>query len=170
MQIRFHKKIIIDLNLLMPFLNIHQYLYRLHIAGFALALLPILLLTFFHMVSWEQLRFQAQWAWMAFIMLSLAIVFLSEKRYRKKIRETRTLTVLMEKLNRYYKLTIVRMASFCLAMLTLTIGYLLTADNRLTIAFFVMLLNMAWHWPGMKRLERDLTLTATERQAIEDWI
>ncbi|MBX2967077.1 MAG: hypothetical protein KF845_13105 [Cyclobacteriaceae bacterium] len=156
----------------MNYLSVAQYFYKLYARLFVLVLIPAGVFIFLYQalqavwlplpeldIEPEIVVYAAGFIAGAVWLTAFLIMHIRLKRIRKIVS-------LGERLSRYAKLTTVRSVLFSAGMLVLALGYYLTQQQWLTVAFMISLLLPAIFWPAPARVCYDLRLKGDERMMI----
>lgn len=146
-----------------------QYLYTLYAILFAFVLEPLTFITLLHYLKPEPPLIGNVFMKWFFATIAIALVILIEYVYRTRLKNYHTIVSLLEKLSKYFRLTIVRFAGLSFSLNLLAVGYLLLQDSRLTYLFVLILLYAALHWPASSVICKDLKLSRNECEAFQNW-
>ena len=152
----------------MQWITIGQYFYKLYSVVLLILLVPIAAFIFLY---WQPIGNDAQQALVlenAFPPLVIALIswLLMFFFYNKKIKSIRNDQGLRLKLEKYFRLTIVRYILGVLGTLALAYGFYVTGDNRFTGIFVAGLVMLGLLWPTSSKVCRDLKLRGDEREMV----
>jgi hypothetical protein len=150
----------------MNFLTIGQYFNKLQSALLFILIVPLLIFTtlylFAHGMAEDQLSEY-------YIVISAAVVldwFMAVVIFNKKIKSARNQQGLGAKLDKYFKLTIVRYSVLSSASLLLAVGLYLSGSDVFMAMYMVGLLIAGILWPTSRRVSDDLKLRGDEREMV----
>lgn len=86
--------------------------------------------------------------------------------FNKKIKSIRNGQGLREKLEKYFRITIVRYTLFGFCSLLLAIGFLLTGNDLFAVIFILQLVLAGLIWPFSSKVSNDLKLRGAEREMV----
>lgn len=155
----------------MIFLSIREYFYKLNTIGFILLLLPTAGFIFLYYYTIDHAPMMGDEASMQLIMsilfgvclLDLTIVHWLERARIKKLNAN---IELVNKMDGYFTLSIVRMAMYCLCCLLMGAGFYLTGSTWFSFAFVFLIVAYILQWPSARRFCRQLRLRKDERDMV----
>jgi hypothetical protein len=86
--------------------------------------------------------------------------------FNKKIKSVRNGQGLRDKLEKYFRLTIVRYIIFSLCSLAFAIAFYVTGNDLFTMFFITQLAFCGLLWPFSAKVSRDLKLRGDEREMV----
>jgi hypothetical protein len=151
----------------MNFYTIAQYFYKLYIAVLVIVLLPI----FAFVVTYTFLPPLTQMHSSLYLLLLVTVIVVTDwfivlVFLFKKIKSIRHHQGLRLKLEKYFRLTIVRYSFIAAGCFILALGLVLTKDDLFIALFAGNLLLAAWCWPTAARVCKDLALRGDEREMV----
>lgn len=157
----------------MKYSSVPEYFYKLYARLYALVLVPLLTFVMLYwkiksgdmMVAWQDTTFNYALllAFMSVVLIEWIFSFFIFKRSLKRIL---TLGSLGERLDHYYRFTIIRFSFLISGLVLLAIGFFLTQDQYFTILFVASMIGMAFFWPTSAKVCDDLNLKGEERRLI----
>ncbi len=152
----------------MDFFTISQYFNKLFSVLFIILLLPIAAFigVYFYLTvnsSVANHTVQVHFSLLSIVVVLWALIFLW---FNKKIESVRSDQGLRKKLEKYFRLTIVRYILAGSACLVLAYGFYLTGDDMYTWVFAGSLLILGILWPTSQKVSRDLKLRGDEREMV----
>jgi hypothetical protein len=152
----------------MTWITIGQYFYRMYIAVLLILLIPI----FSFIVNYVFFAFTIHsyslpwYTPVNLASLTATFVLLQFLIFAKKIKSIRKDQGLRLKLEKYFRLTIVRYSLIVLPCLLLVYGFYLTKDDRLTGVFAITMILSGGLWPRPAKVCSDLKLRGDEREMV----
>lgn len=157
----------------MKYNSVPEYFYKLYSRLYALVLIP---LVSFGMLYWQMktgtiepfsqdIRLN-QLMLLAIITLVLVESIASFFIFRSNVKSILTLGSLGERLDRYYRFTLVRFVLMDSGLILLAVGFYLTRDQYFTILFVASMAGLAFLWPTSAKVCDDLNLKGDERKLI----
>src|SRR5687768_12550859 len=156
------------ITLIMEFITINQYFYKLYNAVLVILLLPILAFLTIYFQTFTLAADQPQSLSLILQILS-AVLFLWVVMLLisfKKIKTIRNGQGLRVKLEKYFYLTIVRYIFISIGSLLLAYGFMLTHEDLFTGFFVVNLVFAALLWPAPAKVCKQLKLRGDEREMV----
>ena len=152
----------------MKWITIGQYFYRLYIVVLLILLAPIFS---FILVYTFSAATQTENSSYALTTLNLAVIFVAVLLiqfviFDKKIKSIRKDQGLRVKLEKYFRLTIVRYSLMTVMCLLLSYGFYITKDDRITGLFALDLILLGALWPRSAKVCSDLKLKGDEREMV----
>jgi hypothetical protein len=157
----------------MKYNSVPEYFYKFHNRLYALVLIPLLT---FVVLYWKMKTGDIEGGsqnidfnrllLLVFIILVLTEWLVSFFLFRRSLKPILTLDSLGERLDKYYRLTIVRFTLVVSGLLLLATGFYLTHDQYFTILFVTSILGLAFFWPTSAKVCDDLRLKGDERKLI----
>jgi len=86
--------------------------------------------------------------------------------FRRNLKSILTIGSLGERLDGYYKFTILRFSFMVSGLVLLAVGFFLTEDKYFTILFVTSLIGVTFFWPTSAKVCGDLNLKGEERRLI----
>jgi hypothetical protein len=86
--------------------------------------------------------------------------------FAKKIKTVRNDQGLRLKLEKYFRLTIVRYSLIAISAFILAVGFYQTRNDLFTLIFLVHILMAAMLWPRPAKVTKDLRLRGDEREMV----
>lgn len=152
----------------MTWISIGEYFYRLYTVVLLILLAPIFSFVFLYVNTRTTLVDPPPW-WItpsnsgAFIIVVLMLQFLI---FNKKIKSIRKDQGLRLKLEKYFRLTIVRYTVIAVLCLALACEFYITNDNLATGFFAFNLVLAGILWPRSAKVCTDLKLRRDEREMV----
>lgn len=155
----------------MEFLSIKEYFYKLNTIGFILLLLPIGLFIFlyFHLISHPPIiTDKSHVLTIAGFMLAAFLIALTIVHwvFTAKIRRLKRSLELANKMDGFFRVTLIRMAVYSCCSLVMAAGFFLTGNAGFTAMFILLLLLTSFQWPSPASFCRHLGLGHIERDMI----
>jgi hypothetical protein len=152
----------------MQFDSIPQYFYKVYNTVLFIMLVPLLTFIAFYLLPMKRPiefdEYPEQFITYASIVLTLwMIMFIF---FNKKIKTLRNDQGLRRKLEKYFRLTIVRYSLIALSAFVLAAGFFLTRNDWFTLGFLFHLLMAGLLWPRSAKVTRDLKLRGDEREMV----
>jgi uncharacterized membrane protein YwzB len=157
----------------MKYNSVPEYFYKLYGRLYALILLPLLC---FGLLYWEMKTgrmdvFSQDIRLNQMLLLTMIIVLLVEWiasffLFRSKLKSILTLGSLGERLDRYYRFTLIRFSMMVSGLILLAVGFFLTRDQYFTILFVASMVGLGFLWPTSAKVCDDLNLKGDERKLI----
>lgn len=150
----------------MNFISISQYFNKLQSALFLLLLGPLFIFIILHLYV-NETPLSPRIEYFIVICLAVALGWLTAIiRFNKKIKSVRNAQGLGAKLDKYFRITIVRFAFLSLASLLTALGFYLSGSDVFTGLYLVGLILSALVWPTSAKVSRDLRLRGDEREMV----
>jgi lysylphosphatidylglycerol synthetase-like protein (DUF2156 family) len=151
----------------MKFISIGQYFYKLYSAVLCIVLLPVLMFIIAYVFSAPVTPSQHS----LLLLLSLSVVVVSDWLivlffFNKKIKSIRHHQGLRLKLEKYFRLTIVRYMVIATGCIVLAAGFFITGDDLFTGLFVISLILIGLVWPAPAKVSNDLGLKGDEREMV----
>jgi hypothetical protein len=153
----------------MDFITIKEYFYKFHSRLMLILLLPIVLfivLYLQHSSSETSGSYQSSHLTTTVIAVVVTIWCMYLVLHIKRIKSARNGKGLRQKLEKYFRITIVRYIVIALASLILAIAFFITGNDFYTYTFIINLLIGAVFWPRAKKVSADLRLRGDERVMV----
>lgn len=150
----------------MNFITIGQYFNKLQSVLFILLIVPILA---FSLIYYFGSAVPAEPRTEFFIVIVSAVVMdwaMGMIIFAKKIKSVRNEQGLGVKLDKYFKITIVRFSILSSASLMLALGLYLTGSDVFTWLYIAGLLLSGFLWPTGRKVAEDLHLKGDEREMV----
>lgn len=157
----------------MKYNSVPEYFYKLYNRLYALVLIPLLL---FVVLYWKMktgdINVLSQdtgfnYLIVLFVMSIVLVDWIASFFiFRRNLKTILTLGSLGERLDRYYKFTILRFLFMISGMVLLVAGFYVTGDQYFTILFIASITGLAFFWPTSAKVCDDLTLKGDERKLI----
>lgn len=149
----------------MKFITIGQYFYALYSALLLILLLPIFAFILSYLF-FEKASASSPALLFAFAGLAACDCLISFILFNKKIKSIRNHQGLRLKLEKYFRITIVRYILIMTGCLLLAYGFYLSGTDYFTVMFAgnLALLGVVWPTPG--KVCRDLKLRGDEREMV----
>jgi uncharacterized membrane protein YoaK (UPF0700 family) len=129
-------------------------------------MIPIIFFIVLHLLPSHQVQISQQhsptWVISITITLWMLLIFF----YVKKIKSARKGQGLREKLEKYFRLTIVRYSLIVVASLMLAGGFYQTRSDIYTLGFVSYLILAGVIWPTASKVSRELKLRGDEREMV----
>jgi hypothetical protein len=152
----------------MEFTSITEYFYKISSRLLVVLLVPILFFIYVYLqpvlVPTDLQQTPDRFAVVAGGMLLVWIA--SFIFFNKKIKSIRNGQGLREKLEKYFRLTIVRYTFFSFCSLLLAIGFFLTRNDVFAVVFILQLAVAGVVWPFSSKVSNDLKLRGAEREMV----
>jgi len=152
----------------MDFISIREYFYKFYSALLLILLVPIVaFISLYLQPSRSQSDFER--APDTFVFFSATIIFLWTMMFilfNKKIKSLRNRQGLRSKLEKYFKLTIVRYIILSAAGMMLAVAFYFLRNDFFTICFVMHLVITILLWPTSPKVCRDLRLRGDEREMV----
>lgn len=149
----------------MTFITIGQYFNKLQSAILALVIIPLLVfaaLYFYLSGTYADPRSE----YLILIPVALLDWVMALVIFNKKIKSVRNAQGLGTKLDKYFKITIVRFSILSSASLVLALGLYLTGNDVFTLMYFAGMVLTGVLWPTSRKVSDDLQLRGDERQMV----
>lgn len=157
----------------MKYNSVPEYFYKFHARLYALVLIPLLtfVVLYAKIKSGDSIRILQDITpyyvlLPVFIVMMLAAWVASFILFRSNIKSILTLGSLGERLDHYFRFTIVRFLLLVTGLMLPVIGFVLTEDYFFTILFVANLIGIACFWPTPAKVCNDLNLKGEERRLI----
>jgi hypothetical protein len=153
----------------MDFITIKEYFYKFHSRLMLILLLPIMLfigLYLQHSSSETFKSYQSEHLMTTVIAVVVTIWSMYLVLHIKRIKSARNGKGLRQKLEKYFRITIVRYIVIDVASLVLGVAFFITGNDFYTYAFLINLLIGAIFWPRAKKVSGDLRLRGDERVMV----
>lgn len=150
----------------MTFITIGQYFNKLHSGLFTLLIIPVMVfsaLYFFVGGKEPDPRMEYYLIVGTAVLLDWAMAMVI---FNKKIKSARNEQGLGAKLDKYFKITIVRYGILSSASLMLALGLYLTRSDFFTAMYVAGLIFSGTLWPTGRKVSEDLRLRGDERQMV----
>jgi len=152
----------------MEFVSISEYFYKFSSRLLLILLLPILVFIYAYLqpvitptdLAWHPTQLVLIGGIVLFVW-ALAFIF-----FNKKIKSIRNGQGLREKLEKYFRLTIVRYTLFSFCSLVLSVGFLFTRNDAFVLIFILQLIVCGIVWPFSFKVSSDLKLRGAEREMV----
>jgi hypothetical protein len=144
-----------------------QYFYKLYIVVLVIQLVPIFSFILVYVLA-PPVSIKLPY-WSSPLNLSvvvLAVLLIQFLIFDKKIKSIRKDQGLRLKLEKYFRLTIVRYILLGVVSLLLAYGFYLTKDDRITGLFAITLILFGVLWPRSAKVCSDLKLRGDEREMV----
>ena len=145
-----------------------QYFNRINIALMMLLLIPILgFIAVYTLIATGGTEVAAPWLTLNYTIIIVATVWLLLLLFFfKRIKSIRNDQGLGLKLQKYFRLTIVRYTLIAMLSVFLAISFYITKDDRVTGIFALNLILAAVVWPRPAKVSNDLKLRGDEREMV----
>lgn len=150
----------------MNFLTIGQYFNKLQSVLLLILIVPLLIFTtlyFFTGGKPEDPQTEYYIIIAAAVLMDWAMALII---FNKKIKSARNQQGLGAKLDKYFKLTIVRYSILSSASLLLAVGLCLSGSDVFMVLYLVGLLLAGVFWPTSRKVSVDLKLRGDEREMV----
>lgn len=157
----------------MKYNSIAEYFYKLHNRLYALVLIPLLM---FVVLYWKMktgnINGLSQDTGFNYLLLLVSIVIVLVDWivaffiFKRNLKSILTLGSLGERLDHYYRFTLLRFLLMISGLVLLAVGFYLTGDKYFTILFVASMLGIAFFWPTSAKVCDDLNLKGEERKLI----
>lgn len=157
----------------MKYNSVPEYFYKFHSRLYALVLIPLLT---FVVLYWKMktgdIKGISQDAGfnntMLLMIISLFLVdwIVSFFMFRRNVKSILTLGSLGDRLDRYYRFTLLRFFFMMSGLILLAVGFYLTEDQYFTILFAASMAGLAFFWPTSAKVCDDLNLRGDERKLV----
>jgi hypothetical protein len=152
----------------MEFTSINEYFYKFYSVVLFVLLLPILgfialyVRTFTSLHDLELYSDQLMFTSISVITLWMLIFIL----FNKKLKSIRNAPGLRQKLEKYFRLTIVRYTVFLVCSFALLTIFFVSGNDLFTLIFVIQLLISGMVWPTPAKVSADLKLRGDEREMV----
>lgn len=158
----------------MKYNSVPEYFYKLHSRLYVLVLVPLLtfVILYWKMKTDETARFSEQDAGfngivlLVFIIIVLIDWVVAFFIFRRNVKSILTLGSLGDRLDHYYKFTLLRFLLMISGLSLLAVGFYLTRDQYFTILFAASIVGFAFFWPTSAKVCDDLNLKGDERKLV----
>lgn len=157
----------------MKYNSVPEYFYKFHARLYALVLIPLLtfVVLYWMIKSGDSIglgqnttfNYALLLGFMAVVLIEWIVSFLI---FRTSLKSILTLGSLGERLDHYYRFTIIRFSFLVSGLALLAIGFFFTQDQYFTILFVANMVGMAFFWPTSAKVCDDLNLKGEERRLI----
>ncbi len=152
----------------MDFTSINEYFYKLFSRLLLILLFPIFIFIWVYLQPPHLSLDTGDPEFELFSVLGVVtsfwiIVFIF---FNKKIKTVRNGQGLRDKLEKYFRLTIVRYSTFSFCSLTFAIAFYVTGNSVFTMFFVSQLILSGLLWPFSAKVSRDLKLRGDEREMV----
>jgi hypothetical protein len=160
--------LLLPLALSMDFISISEYFYKLFSRLLLIVLLPIAVFISIYlqpmMAPLDGDQHRSEFITVISVVVCLwMFVFIF---FNKKIKSARNGQGLREKLEKYFRLTIVRYIFFSVCSLTLAVAFYVSRNDVFTALFIVQLILCGVVWPFSSKVSNDLKLRGDEREMV----
>lgn len=150
----------------MTFISISQYLNKLQILFFLLLMPPLLVFIALYFL-FPDLPGETRAEYLIIIPLAALVdLVLGMIISNKKIKSVRNAQGLGAKLDKYFRITIVRYSFLTSAGFVLAIGFFITGSDLFSALYVGNLLVSASYWPSAARVCKELMLKGDEREMV----
>lgn len=157
----------------MKYNSVPEYFYKLHNRLYALVLIPLLsfVVLYWNMQTGDIKGLSQDTGFNYLILLAFIVIVLvdwiaSFFIFRRNLKSILTLGSLGERLDHYYRFTILRFSFMISGLVLLAVGFYLTEDQYFTILFVTSMIGVAFFWTTSAKVCDDLTLKGDERKLI----
>lgn len=156
----------------MKYNSVAEYFYKMHARLYALVLVPLLTFVVLYWIKSGESRGLLQDTGLSYLLLLvfMAVVLaewiVSFFIFKMNIRSILTLGSLGERLDHYYRFTLIRFSFIVSGLILLAVGFFLTEDQYFTILFVASMAAMGFFWPTSAKVCDDLNLKGEERRLI----
>jgi hypothetical protein len=150
----------------MTFITITQYFNKLQSALYLLLIVPLLVFIALYVYMSGRPADPREAYYIIIPSVVLLDWMVARILFNKKIKSARKAQGLGAKLDKYFKLTIVRFTFLSLGSLLLAGGLYLSGSDVFSALYLVMLVLSGVHWPSAAKVSRDLQLKGDERQMV----
>jgi hypothetical protein len=157
----------------MKYNSVPEYFYKLYSRLYALVLIPLLL---FVVLYWKMktgdingLSQDTDFNYLLLLVLMFIVLvdwIAAFFIFRRNLRSILTLGSLGERLDHYFKFTILRFSFMVSGLVLLAAGFYLTENQYFTILFVTSMIGVAFFWPTSAKVCDDLNLKGEERRLI----
>jgi hypothetical protein len=147
--------------------TITQYFYKLYIVVLLIQLVPIFSFILVYVLA-PPVSIKSP-GWSSPLNLSglvVTVLLIQFGIFNKKIKSIRKDQGLRLKLEKYFRLTIVRYSLVGIVLLLLAYGFYLTKDDQITGLFAFTLILLGVLWPRSAKVCSDLKLRGDEREMV----
>lgn len=151
----------------MEFISIGQYFHKLYSTVLCIVLLPVLMFSIAYVLPVPAGSSSHSLP----LLLALSVVVVSDWliiliSFNKKIKSIRQHQGLRLKLEKYFRLTIVRYTLIASGCVVLAAGLFITRNDLFTVFFVINLMLTGLVWPVPSRVSNDLRLRGDEREMV----
>lgn len=157
----------------MKYNSVPEYFYKLHGRLYALLLIPLLtfVVLYWKLKTGEIKGLLQGQGFNYIILLAILIIVLvdwvaSFVIFRKNVKSILTLGSLGDRLDHYYRFTLLRFILIMSGLTLLAIGFYLTEDQYFTMLFIASMIGLAFFWPTSAKVCDDLGLKGDERRLV----
>ena len=165
----------------MKYNSIREYFYKMYTLLFAIILAPLIVfLIIYWLIIQEEIRgpFYLDESTTQILLLLLGGVVIMDwigslMVFGKGISSIISVPSLGDRLDKYYRYTLVRFSIVATGTLTLAVGFYLTEDQMFTVIAGGSMLLLLMFWPFPSKVCRDLKLKGDERTLVfykKDWL
>jgi len=157
----------------MKYNSVPEYFYKMHARLYAIVLIPLLAFVVLH---WRiklgdtlglgqdvALTYTLLLVFMTVVLMEWIISFFI---FRASLKRILTIGSLGERLDHYYRFTIIRFSFLVSGLILLAVGFFITEDEYFTVLFVASMIGMAFFWPTSAKVCDDLNLKGEERRLI----
>jgi hypothetical protein len=160
--------LLLPLAFTMEFISINEYFYKLFSRLMLILLFPIVTFIAIYLqpliIPIDIETYTAELMLVITMVMSLWLfVFIF---FNKKIKTVRNGQGLREKLEKYFRITIVRYSIFSLVSLTLAVAFYFSRNDMFTVFFVAQLILCGLVWPFSSKVSNDLKLRGDEREMV----
>ena len=152
----------------MNFITIKEYFYKFHSRLMLILLIPIITFIVLYLQHSPDTFIPYESRHLNTIVVALIITawLIYMVLHIKKIKSARNGKGLRQKLEKYFRITIVRYLVIDATSLMLAGAFSITGNDYFTFVFIANLLVAAIFWPRAKKVSNDLRLRGDERQMV----
>lgn len=155
----------------MKFLSIKEYFYKINTIGFILLLVPLLLYIFLYMQSAERMPLISSEESILILLGGTILVFAIDltivqmilamriKKYLKRVE-------LAGRMDGYFYIAIIRMATYCGGALLTAVGFYLTSSSYFVAVFLMIDIMGILQWPTPAAFCSAFKLDGSEREMV----
>jgi hypothetical protein len=152
----------------MDFITIKEYFYKFHSRLLMMLLLPIAVFIALYLQHTSQTFEPIDSPHLSSIVAGAIITTwaIYMVLHIKKIKSARNGKGLRQKLEKYFRITIVRYTIIAVTSFVFAAAFFVTRNDYFTYGFGINLLIAAMFWPGAKKVSSDLRLKGDERTMV----
>lgn len=155
----------------MKFLSTKEFFYKLNTIGFILLLAPLGAFIFLYLTSVSREPVFSDPLIINWVAVAVAAIFATDLTIvhwylKMRLQTCRKRAELASRLDGWFPIQVVRMATYCGGGLLAAVGYYLTGSLWFTLIFFVIELAGILQWPTQATFCKEFELQGMEREMV----